>query len=161
MSRVFANLKLVNEKSLQLSDSDNSAYVALKAPSSVVADYTLTLPDNSGTNGYLIQTNGSGTLSWTSGGNQSVDNFSSNSTLDSSHFVARVTSVPLTITIPSSSSNSGQQYVVVKSSASAGAVTVDASGSDTIDGTDTSHLLVNQHDKVRFVSDGNGVWYLG
>lgn len=43
-----------------------SNYVALKAPTSIASSVTWTLPNADGTNGQLIQTNGSGTLSWTS-----------------------------------------------------------------------------------------------
>jgi len=41
-------------------------YVELKAPSSLTATYTLTLPDNDGTADQFLQTNGSGTLVWAS-----------------------------------------------------------------------------------------------
>jgi hypothetical protein len=39
-------------------------YMALKAPNSVTANITLTLPDGAGTNGQYLQTNGSDTLAW-------------------------------------------------------------------------------------------------
>jgi hypothetical protein len=46
-------------------------YVALRAPNSIAADVTWTLPNADGTNGQVLQTNGTGTLSWAtvSGGN--------------------------------------------------------------------------------------------
>jgi hypothetical protein len=46
-------------------DTDNgSNYVAFKAPDSVASNLTLTLPSADGTSGQVLQTNGSGTLSF-------------------------------------------------------------------------------------------------
>jgi hypothetical protein len=46
-------------------DTDNgSHYVALKAPDSIASDLTFTLPSADGTSGQVMQTNGSGTLSF-------------------------------------------------------------------------------------------------
>lgn len=46
-------------------DTDNgSNYVALKAANSIASNVTFTLPDADGTSGQVIQTNGSGTLSF-------------------------------------------------------------------------------------------------
>lgn len=48
-------------------DTDNgSDYVAIKAPSTLAASYTLTLPADDGNSGEVLSTNGSGTLSWAS-----------------------------------------------------------------------------------------------
>lgn len=47
-------------------DTDNgSNYVELQAPASVASNITFTLPSADGTNGQVLQTNGSGTLSFT------------------------------------------------------------------------------------------------
>lgn len=49
-------------------DTDNgSNYVALKAPNTLASDLTFTLPSADGTNGQVLQTNGSGALSFVSG----------------------------------------------------------------------------------------------
>lgn len=50
--------------SLQLSDADNSNSLSLRSPSTVVSDVTFILPDNSGTSGQVLQTDGTGVLSW-------------------------------------------------------------------------------------------------
>lgn len=48
-----------------MEDTDNgSNYMRIQAPSAVTSSTTLTLPDGAGTNGYVLTTNGSGTLSW-------------------------------------------------------------------------------------------------
>ena len=39
-------------------------YASIKAPASITTSYTLTLPSDDGTDGYVLKTNGSGTLSW-------------------------------------------------------------------------------------------------
>lgn len=48
-------------------DTDNGAnYIALKAPNSLASNLTFTLPSADGTNGQVLQTNGSGTLAFAS-----------------------------------------------------------------------------------------------
>jgi hypothetical protein len=53
---------------LRLQDSSGGEYVALQAPSTVSASYTLTLPTADGTNGQALVTNGSGALSFGNAG---------------------------------------------------------------------------------------------
>jgi hypothetical protein len=66
-SSAGANLKLYE-------DTDNGTnYVAFKAPDTIAADVTWTLPNADGTNGQVLSTDGSGTLSWASGGDGSGD----------------------------------------------------------------------------------------
>jgi hypothetical protein len=63
-----ANFKGTSTSSAELrlfEDTDNGTnYVGLKAPASISASVTYTLPSADGTNGYQLTTNGSGTLSW-------------------------------------------------------------------------------------------------
>ena len=51
---------------LRLADSNSSNWVALQAASSVGSNLTFTLPSAHGSNGQMLQTNGSGVLSFTS-----------------------------------------------------------------------------------------------
>lgn len=53
---------------LNLQDDDNSASIKFQAPTAVTTTVTFTLPDGDGSNGQTLLTNGSGTLSWGSGG---------------------------------------------------------------------------------------------
>lgn len=53
---------------LRLQDTTGGQYVALQAPGTVSASYTLTLPAADGTSGQALVTNGSGTLSFGSAG---------------------------------------------------------------------------------------------
>lgn len=59
------NVTIQGQGDLRLADSDSSHYVALQAPGSMAANVTYTLPGTDGTNGQVLQTNGSGTLSFT------------------------------------------------------------------------------------------------
>jgi hypothetical protein len=63
-----SNLTLRAQGDLRFADSDSSHYVALQAPATVSANVTWTMPSADGTNGQVLVTNGSGTLSWASGG---------------------------------------------------------------------------------------------
>ena len=49
---------------IRLQDGDESAYIDVKAPDTVTASYTLTLPADDGTENQVLQTDGSGTTSW-------------------------------------------------------------------------------------------------
>jgi hypothetical protein len=53
---------------LRFADADASNYVAFKSSATVSSNITWTLPAADGTNGQLLSTNGSGTLSWATGG---------------------------------------------------------------------------------------------
>jgi len=58
------NLTLNGQGDLRLADSDSSNWVAFQAPATVASNVTWTLPSADGTNGQVLGTNGSGTLSW-------------------------------------------------------------------------------------------------
>jgi hypothetical protein len=49
-------------------DSAGGNYVAIQAPALLATNYTLTLPDDDGTSGQVLTTDGNGVLSWGSGG---------------------------------------------------------------------------------------------
>ena len=62
-----------NAKEVRFSEADTNGanYLALKAPSSVTADITWTLPDGDGSANQFLKTDGSGNLSW--GSDNSTD----------------------------------------------------------------------------------------
>lgn len=60
---INSHVNVTNESALRFGDADNSRYMAIKAPATVTADVTLTLPDGV-TDGYYLQTNSTGTLVW-------------------------------------------------------------------------------------------------
>ena len=57
-------LTVNNQKEIRWKDSNNTEYIGLKAPSNITNNFTLTLPDEDGTSGQSLITNGSGTLSF-------------------------------------------------------------------------------------------------
>jgi len=71
--------------------------------------------------------------------------------------LADATSAAFTVTLPAAANVTNQMYVVKKVDAS-NTVTVDADGSETIDGA-TTHSLSSQYDSVHVVSDGSN-WHI-
>lgn len=60
---------LVNaQKDVRFKDADSSNYAAIQAPATIGTNYTLTLPVNDGSSGQFLQTDGSGVLTWATGG---------------------------------------------------------------------------------------------
>jgi hypothetical protein len=59
-----SNVQIGSQGDLRLGDSDNSNYVALHAPTTITSNYTLTLPATTGTANQVLQTDGSGNLSF-------------------------------------------------------------------------------------------------
>lgn len=62
-----SHLEMVDNTELRLREAvaNGTHYVAIKAPADVAANFSLTLPDNNGTSGQAITTDGSGNLSFT------------------------------------------------------------------------------------------------
>jgi len=59
---------ILSQAAIRFQDTSGGEYVALRAPGTVPASYTLSLPSADGTNGQAIITNGSGTLSFGNAG---------------------------------------------------------------------------------------------
>jgi hypothetical protein len=59
-----SNLQVGSQGDVRFGDSDNSNWVAFQAPATVASNVTWTLPSADGTASQVLQTNGSGTLSW-------------------------------------------------------------------------------------------------
>jgi hypothetical protein len=100
-----SNVQIGSQGDLRLGDSDNSNYVALHAPTTITSNYTLTLPATTGTANQVIQTDGSGNLSFAtvSGGAawQAVKTSNFNVTVKEGYFV-NTTSTTITATLPAS-----------------------------------------------------------
>lgn len=63
----------------------------------------------------------------------------------------------ITFTLPAASGNAGLRYKIIKSDSSANAITIDANGTELINGVATQ-TLNNQYSAVEIVCDGAG-WY--
>ena len=64
----FTDVTLNAQGDVRFADSDSSNWVAFQGPATVASNVTWTLPSADGTNGQVLSTNGSGTLSWASSG---------------------------------------------------------------------------------------------
>jgi hypothetical protein len=60
------DITLNAQSDLRFADADSSNWVAFQGAATIAANVTWTLPAADGTNGQLLSTNGSGTLSWAS-----------------------------------------------------------------------------------------------
>jgi hypothetical protein len=66
---------------------------------------------------------------------------------------------PTTINLPVSSTTPGQEYTFVKSNTPDGVLNITATGGDSIDGNLAFITLTSQYERIRLMSDGNGIWY--
>ena len=104
------NLIIDNEKEIRFREAtaNGTNYVALKAPASVSADLTFTLPSADGTAGQVLQTNGSGVLSFATVGGlawQSVVTASTLTAVAGRGYWIDTTSNACTVTLPASATN--------------------------------------------------------
>lgn len=116
---------------------------------------TYTWPVADGTSGYVLSTNGAGTLSFISSGLLTV------TAVKTTAYTAAVGEfVPcngtFTVMLPASSGNTGR--IIDVKNIGTGTVTVDGNAAETIDGTATFGLVV-QYQEVTVVSDGVN-WYI-
>jgi len=61
---VEGHMQLQNQSNLRFGDSDDSNYVAFRAPETIGSDLTWTLPGADGTDDQVLATDGNGVLSW-------------------------------------------------------------------------------------------------
>jgi len=112
------NLILDNQKEVRFRETtaNGTNYVALKAPASVSADLTFTLPATDGTNGQVLTTNGSGVLSFATPASgiawQSSVKTTGFTAVAGEGYFCNTTSAGFTVTLPASPT-AGQQIAVV------------------------------------------------
>jgi hypothetical protein len=63
---VATQVDITSQGDLRLQDTTGGEFVAIQAPGTLAASYTLTLPVDDGTSGQALVTDGSGVLSWSS-----------------------------------------------------------------------------------------------
>jgi hypothetical protein len=71
---------------------------------------------------------------------------------------ANASAAPIVITLPTASTASGRTYHIKKTDSSANTVTIDPSGTETIDGAAT-YVILTQYESVMMVSDATN-WYV-
>ena len=135
---VTGNVDILAQGDLRLQDSSGGEYVALQAPATVGASYTITLPVNDGDADQVLATNGSGVTSWvTSGGLYSAwAVLTTTTTLASGGQYICNSATAFTVTLPASPTIGD---TVIICNAAAGLVTVGRNGeninSAAVDGT--------------------------
>jgi hypothetical protein len=72
--------------------SNNANVVEIVAPTSLSADYTLTLPPNDGTTGQVLTTDGNGVTTWTTNGAGTVTSVGGTGTVNGLTLTGTVTS---------------------------------------------------------------------
>jgi hypothetical protein len=112
------NLIIDNQKEIRFRETtaNGTNYIGLKAPASVSADLTFTLPATDGTNGQVLSTNGSGVLSFITPSSgiawQSSVKTSGFTAVAGEGYFCNTTSAGFTVTLPASPT-AGQQVAVV------------------------------------------------
>jgi hypothetical protein len=104
------NLIIDNDKEIRFREAtaNGTNYVSLSAPASLSADLTFTLPATDGTAGQVLQTNGSGVLSFATVGGlawQSIVTASTLTAVASRGYWINTTSNACTVTLPASATN--------------------------------------------------------
>lgn len=113
-------------------------------------------PTADGTSGQVMQTNGSGVLSFVSAASSlayaaKTANYTLTSTDD---VIAGATSGgAFTLTLPTAVGISGKVYEVIKTDTSTNGLTIDGNSTETIGGA-TTQILYGQFEAMRFISDG-------
>ena len=76
------NLILNAQSDVRFADANSSHYIGLQAPGTVASSFTLTLPaTDAAVSGYVLASDGSGTLSWVDPGSTSSPTFTGDATL--------------------------------------------------------------------------------
>jgi len=104
------NLIIDNDKEIRFREAtaNGTNYVSLSAPASLSADVTFQLPSADGTNGQVLQTNGSGVLSFATVGSlawQSIVTASTLTAVAGRGYWINTTSNACTVTLPASATN--------------------------------------------------------
>ena len=141
---VTGNVDILAQGDLRLQDSAGGQYVAMQAPATLGASYTLTLPPDDGDASQYLQTNGSGVLDWAT---VSVPASAYNVwlvktgafTAASGDQLVCASGSAFTITLPAGSAGN----TVIISNAGAGLVTIARNGSQKINSVAADGTLPN------------------
>ena len=112
------NLTLNAQSDVRFADSDSSHYIALQASGTIASSFTLTLPStDAAVSGYVLASDGSGTLSWVDPGSSSSPTFTGDATLTNdgalvgfSNLNATYTGNTKTLTVTVASKTAAHRY---------------------------------------------------
>ena len=153
------NLIIDNQKEIRFRETtaNGTNYVALKAPASVSADLTFTLPATDGTNGQALITNGSGVLSFTTlsadgtaDWDTSVKTTGFTATANKGYF-CNTTSAGFTVTLPATPS-AGDEIIILDYAGTfdTNALVISPNGNK-IEGATSNLQLSGEREGVRLV----------
>jgi hypothetical protein len=178
------SLVVKDEKSLKFNESTNTYSVAMKAPNTLAASYSLTLPLNDGDTSQLLSTDGNGVLSWadallvaqnladlnnvaTARDNLGIDARPQYQSVNTSpvtgvinyHYSVDTSGGAITINLPAiSGATTGQRiYIKLKTAGNNLTLTPDSTVPDTIDGQ-ASYTLDVQHSAITLVVGAGSNW---
>ena len=146
-------------RSLYLTANSNS--VRVMADASASADWTFFLPPDAGTNGYGLQTSGSGAHVYApmqTDINAVSGDYTVTDTDGYRHIHVTTSTTDRTITLPTAADNTDRMLSVLKVDSDSGTVTIDGEGAETINGA-SNFILTSINDKATIVCDGSG-WYV-
>jgi hypothetical protein len=159
-----------NQGAIKLNCEQNTHGVTIKSPAHAsAASYTLTLPINDGSANEVLQTDGSGVLSWVAqSGGYSIDLdpvaiTTSNVTLTApsvshEYYIVRNSTSAITINLVAAAT-AGAEFQYTFKVLGSGAVTIDPNGSEYIDHSGQTTYTPIQYDAVTLLCDGSN-WYL-
>ena len=153
---VTGNVDILAQGDLRLQDSAGGQYVAMQAPATLGASYTITLPANDGDANQVLATNGSGVTSWvTSGGLYDAWSILTSATTVASggQYISNSSSA-LTHTLPSGSAGS---TITIKNNGS-GLVTIARNGSQKINGVAADATMPQNNSAQLVYVDGTTGW---
>ena len=142
---VTGNLNILAQGDLRLQDSSGGQYVAMQAPATVAASYTLTMPPDDGDANQYLQTNGSGVLDWAtvsvpvSAYNVWLVKTANYTAVAGDQLVCNHASTAFTITLPAGSAGN----TVIISNAGAALITIGRNGSQKINSVAADGTLPN------------------
>jgi hypothetical protein len=154
-----------NSATLRFYDEAGTNYIALKAPADadISADTTFTLPVADGTSGQVLQTNGSGALSWVNQGGGGGASYTYSAVSAASvtgqawyHYSVDTSSNAVTINLPALAGLTDGDEIRVKLRNATNTLTLDPNGTETIDGSLT-RVMNTQYEAITLVA-GSTEW---
>lgn len=149
--------------------SNGTNTLTVQAPSSIATSYTLTLPDNDGSNDQFLKTNGSGTLTW-SGPNKysrTVVGTSTYTVLSTDDIVAvtYTTTGACTITLPAISSIGSVKISIVDEGGNSGTnniIVAYATGDYLLglDGNSNTYLINSDYGSITLYNNSSNGWFI-
>ena len=158
-ANVTGNLNILAQGDLRLQDSAGGQYVAMQAPATLSANYTLTLPPDDGDANQYLQTNGSGVLDWAtvsvpaSSYNAWLVKTSAYTLLTGDQIAANHASTAFTLTLPASPSVGN---TVVISNIGAATVTVGRNSQKINSSAQDATLLSNRSTQLTYIDSTIG-----